>query len=235
MLKVPSVTRMLTFMISLVVSMNTLHSAQSASYSNSISPKISFLNLQEWEVNRQIRISGLIGSQIVDGPYQEVTDVYAIAFHWRLIFTESISGNLVLEAAYSPGRKTFEFKLDENESIKMNGLNTSLANLNFEVIGTGWRKNNPLQILPYTCFGIGIVSRPSRTIRAIYHLDDPNISESEQEQPVTIKMKDCGKRAGSVNLGVGFQIYYILRLDFRIFLIKPGRIALYRMGLMISY
>jgi len=231
-----AIARTLIIILLQLALMNPLFGGLCAILSKSSgSTNSSFHSLQEWDLKRSFRLSGLIGFQIVDGPYQEVTDVYALAIHWRVITTELIYGNLVLEAAYGPGRKAFEFELDENESIRMDGLNTTVANLNFEVIGMTWQSHNPLKILPYTTLGIGTVFRPEREIITTYHIDDPDIPESQREQQITVKMHDCGKNAGSINLGVGFQIYYVSRLDFRIFLVKPGRIALYRMGLVISF
>lgn len=199
------------------------------------SPKLSFVNFQEWDLKRSLRFSGLVGAQIVDSQYEETTTVYAAALHWRLIFSERIYGNLVLEASYSAGSKSFEFKLDENESIYFKGANTTTANINFEAIGVMWQTHNPLKILPYTTFGIGIVSRPGQEKITTYYIDNLDIPEAERYQEVTVQMKDCGKNAASINLGAGFQIYYISRVDFRIFLIRPGRIALYRFGFMLSF
>ncbi|MBN1350599.1 hypothetical protein JXJ21_14375 [candidate division KSB1 bacterium] len=199
------------------------------------SKTISIGNLLDWDLDRRLRFSAIVGSQAVDGPYEEATAVYAASVHWRLIFHESLYGNLVLEASFARGKKHFEFKLDENESIFLRGTNSTTTSLNFEVIGITWQSHNPLKILPYTTFGIGFVTRPGKEIETTYYSDNPDIPESERRQEVVVKMEDCGKNAGSINLGAGLQVYYLCRLDFRVFLIKPGRVALYRLGIALTF
>lgn len=185
---------------------------------------IYFMDLQQHVLTKRFRFSLFSGLQNVDGPIGCTDIVYGASVHTLLHRTEKLENYLVLEGAYARGRKMKSMLVDEDESIEMQCLNTTTYNLNFEFVGLSWLTNNPLKIFPYTSFGVGLVSRPSRSDTTTRHFG------YEEEEVVTIEMKDAGTNAGSVNFGLGFQIYYLSRIDFRIFLVRPSSAALYRVS-----
>lgn len=186
-------------------------------------------NMQESVLNRWFRIGLISGIQQADSPVGSTEMFYGAAIHGLIYRNENIESYLTLEGAYARGTENITIDVDEDESVDFRALDTQTYNLSLKMVGINWAKGNPLKIFPYTTLGVGIVSRPKRS-----KIVTRNFNVFEYED-VEAKIADAGKNALGVNLGVGFQIYYLLRLDFQVFLVNKSGLALYRSGVEIIF
>jgi len=195
---------------------------------NSISPPHNhfFGNIQESVLKRRFRLALTGGIQIVESPVSASNDVfYGISLHTLIYRTGNLESYILIEGAHAQGNEMKTIPVDEDEAVELKSLNTTTFNLNLEFVGINWIRHNFLHIFPYSTFGVGVMSRPEKTKETTRHFD------VTEEENVTITMKDIERNNVSINLGVGFQIYYLARFDFRIFLVHPGSVAIYRLGL----
>ena len=186
-----------------------------------------FLNpgdIQQSVLNRRFRVGVITGIHFVDSPCCDVNDL-AVGGSLQLLLFRSLSAEsyLVAEGVFSKNRNPVNVRF-ENETIRMRAPDTRLWGMNLLVTGLNWLPYNPWHIFPYTVVGVGLMDRPARS-RTIEVLDIYGIPV-----PHVLTVADCGANAFCVNVGFGLQLYYVLRLDFRISLPERSGMAVYRTG-----
>ena len=181
-------------------------------------------NIQQSILNRRFRLGVIAGVHLVDSPCCVVSDWAAgAAVHLLLFRSATMESYLVGEGVFSKSRNPVNVQIN-NETVSMRAPDTRLWGLNLVVTGLNWIPHNPWRILPYTVVGVGLMDRPARSMTV-------EIPDSYgRPVPHIVTLADCGADAFCVNVGFGLQLYYILRLDFRISLPERSGMTLYRTG-----